>query len=394
MECVKENISSVDFNTLKWYIAFILVVKECIMQNTTFGFIGLGLIGGSIAKALRLAYPECTIIAYDMSDSALQAAREDVVNTVYNNVGPAFSNCDIIFLCTPVDFNVGYLEQLKHIKKDSCIITDVGSVKKTIHDVIDKLNLGDCFIGGHPMAGSEHSGYAASRAGLLENAYYILTPGSSVSYTNVEKMQNLIKAIGAIPIVMTQDKHDKVTAAISHLPHMAAYALVHLVEQSDDEDETMKIIAAGGFKDITRIASSSAVMWQQICGENKEQLLLFMDDYIASLTSLRNEIEQENASYLLDYFKDAKDYRDSFDDVISGPIKRSYRVAISIPDEAGIIAKISGMFAKDGINLKNMGIVHNREFEEGVLRIEFYDEASLKRAVSILRDENYTIFIR
>lgn len=364
------------------------------MQNNTFGFIGLGLIGGSIAKALRLAFPECTIIAYDISDSALQAAKEDVVDHVYNNVGTAFSDCDIIFLCTPVDYNAEYLNQIKQIKKDTCIITDVGSVKKTIHDVVDKLSLGECFIGGHPMAGSEHSGYAASRAGLLENAYYILTPGSSVSYANVEKMQNLIKAIGSIPIVMTQEKHDMVTAAISHLPHMAAYALVNLIEKSDDEDETMKMIAAGGFKDITRIASSSAIMWQQICGENKEQLLSFMDDYIDSLTSLRTEIANENASYLLDYFKDAKEYRDSFDDVISGPIKRSYRVAVSIPDEAGIIAKISSMFAKDGINLKNMGIVHNREFEEGVLRIEFYDEASLKRAISILREEHYTIFIR
>ena len=244
------------------------------------------------------------------------------------------------------------------------------------------------------MAGSEHSGYAASSAGLLENAYYILTPGDSVSYTNVEKMQTLIKSIGAIPIVMTQEKHDKVTAAISHLPHMAAYALVNLIAQSDDEEETMKMIAAGGFKDITRIASSSAVMWQQICGENKEELIAFMNAYIDTLSSLRDEIAGENASYLLEYFKDAKDYRDSFDDVISGPIKRSYRVAVSIPDEAGIIAKISGMFATNGINLKNMGIVHNREFEEGVLRIEFYDEASLKQAVSILRDENYTIFIR
>ena len=364
------------------------------MQNNTFGFIGLGLIGGSIAKALRLAFPECTIIAYDMSVSVMQAAREDVVNKVYNGIDEAFGTCDIIFLCTPVDFNAGYLKQLKELKKDTCIITDVGSVKKPIHDMVDKLDLNDCFIGGHPMAGSEHSGYAASRAGLLENAYYILTPGASVSYTNVEKMQTLIKSIGAIPIVMPQDKHDKVTAAISHLPHMAAYALVNLIEQSDDEDETMKMIAAGGFKDITRIASSSAIMWQQICNENKEQLLSFLDAYIGTLSSLRDNIASGNKEYLLEYFKEAKDYRESFDDVISGPIKRSYRVAVSIPDEAGIIAKISGMFAKDGINLKNMGIVHNREFEEGVLRIEFYDETSLKRAVSILREENYTIFIR
>jgi len=364
------------------------------MHNNIFGFIGLGLIGGSIAKALRLSFPECSIIAYDRDPATLALAKEDVVDEVYDTVDDAFSTCDIIFLCTPVNFNAGYLEHLKQIKKTSCIITDVGSVKKTIHDMVNKLQLNDCFIGGHPMAGSEHSGYTASRAGLLENAYYILTPGTSVSYTNVEKMQSLIKSIGAIPIVMTQEKHDRVTAAISHLPHMAAYALVNLIEQSDDEDETMKIIAAGGFKDITRIASSSAVMWQQICDENKEQLLTFMDAYISSLSSLRNKIADKNHSYLLDYFSDAKDYRDSFDDVISGPIKRSYRVAVSIPDEAGIIAKISGMFAKDGINLKNMGIVHNREFEEGVLRIEFYDEASLKRAVSILRDENYTIFIR
>ncbi|MBO4987279.1 MAG: prephenate dehydrogenase/arogenate dehydrogenase family protein, partial [Lachnospiraceae bacterium] len=100
------------------------------MQNNTFGFIGLGLIGGSIAKALRLAYPECTIIAYDTSVSVMQAAREDVVNKVYNGIDEAFGACDIIFLCTPVDFNAGYLKQLKELKKDTCIITDVGSVKK------------------------------------------------------------------------------------------------------------------------------------------------------------------------------------------------------------------------------------------------------------------------
>ncbi|MBQ8041257.1 MAG: prephenate dehydrogenase, partial [Lachnospiraceae bacterium] len=345
--------------------------------------------------ALRLAFKDCTIIAYDKDKEDLSlSVQEGICNAGYQELNNAFSSCDIIFLCTPVDFNTEYLRQIKELKKPTAIITDAGSVKKPIHDAVKELCLENCFIGGHPMAGSEHSGYASSRAGLLENAYYILTPGEQVSYTNVEKFQNMIKAIGSIPIVMSHEKHDKVTAAISHLPHMAAYALVNLIEKSDDEDETMKIIAAGGFKDITRIASSSAVMWQQICGENKEQILGFMDNYISSLTNLRNEIASENKDYLYDYFQNAKDYRDSFDDVISGPIKRSYRVAVSIPDEAGIIAKISSMFAKDGINLKNMGIVHNREFEEGVLRIEFYDEASLKQAISILRNENYTIFIR
>ena len=119
-----------------------------------------------------------------------------------------------------------------------------------------------------------------------------------------------------------------------------------------------------------------------------------MDDYIAELTSLRTFIENNKENDLYDYFSHAKDFRDSFNDIISGPISRSYRLTVAIPDETGIIAKLSGMFADKGINLKNMGIVHNREFEEGVLRIEFYDEHSLKQSISVLEKTEYTIYTK
>ena len=365
------------------------------MKNLTFGFIGLGLIGGSMAKALKHANPDCRIIAYDKDTSALALAKEEhICDITCQTVDETFSDCDIFFLCTPVDFNTEYLSQINTVRKTGSLITDVGSVKKTIHDTVRKLHLEDCFIGGHPMAGSERSGYSSSSAGLLENAYYILTPSTHISKDQISLLSEIIQDAGAIPVIMSEDKHDRVTAAISHLPHMAAYALVNLIHDRDDTDHTMKMIAAGGFKDITRIASSSPGMWQQICGENKEKLLSFMDDYIAELTTLRSSIEKENESALYNYFSDAKDYRDSFDDVISGPISRSYRLTVSIPDETGIIAKLSGMFAKKGINLKNMGIVHNREFEEGVLRIEFYDEYSLKQAISVLEKTEYTIYTK
>lgn len=365
------------------------------MNQLTFGFIGLGLIGGSVAKALKLAVPGCKIIAFDKDGQALLLAKEEkTVDIVCTDVDDSFSSCDVFFLCTPVDFNAKYLSRIKAIRKPGSIITDVGSVKKTIHDEIRKLNLEDDFIGGHPMAGSERSGYSASRAGLLENAYYILTPTTSVSMDKVEFLSTIMKKAGSIPIIMSEDKHDTVTAAISHLPHMAAYALVNLIHDSDDPDHTMKLIAAGGFKDITRIASSSPIMWQQICGENKEKLLDFMDRYIAELSSLRSSIEKEDNGYLYDYFLNAKDYRNDFNDVISGPISRSYRLTVSIPDETGIIARLSGMFAENGINLKNMGIVHNREFEEGALRIEFYDESSLKEAILVLKETEYTIYTK
>lgn len=364
-------------------------------KQLTFGFIGLGLIGGSMAKALKQAYPGCRILAFDIDTSALASAqKEGICDAVYDTIHTAFSECDLFFLCTPVDYNAKYLSDIQKIRKKDSLVTDVGSVKKTIHDVVRNLHMEDCFIGGHPMAGSERSGYDASSAGLLENAYYILTPTQAICKDKISFLTDIIRKAGAIPIVMDEEKHDLVTAAISHLPHMAAYALVNLIHDSDDAKGTMKMIAAGGFKDITRIASSSPVMWEQICSENKEQLLTFMDAYIRALSLLREHIKQDDTPLLHDYFSQAKDYRDSFNDLYSGPIGRSYRLTVSIPDETGIIAKLSGMFAKEGINLKNMGIVHNREFEEGALRIEFYDEHSLKKAICVLEKTEYKIYTK
>ena len=193
------------------------------MNNLTFGFIGLGLIGGSMAKALKLANPDCRIIAFDKDASTLALAKEEhICDITCQTVDETFSDCDIFFLCTPVDFNTEYLAKLNAIRKKGSLITDVGSVKKTIHDTVRELNLEHCFIGGHPMAGSERSGYSASSAGLLENAYYILTPAAHISKDCITLLSGIIQEAGAIPVIMSEEKHDTVTAAISHLPHMAA----------------------------------------------------------------------------------------------------------------------------------------------------------------------------
>ena len=147
------------------------------------------------------------------------------------------------------------------------------SVKSGIHERIRALGLDGQFIGGHPMAGSERYGYANSKARLLENAYYILTPTPKTSPDQLKDYERLVVSMGAIPLVLDADQHDYVTAAISHLPHIIASSLVNLVRESDSEDGTMKMIAAGGFKDITRIASSSPDMWQQICLTNTDNIV-------------------------------------------------------------------------------------------------------------------------
>ncbi len=363
------------------------------MDTLKIGFIGLGLIGGSIAKALRASIPDLWITVYDKNKDTLIRAKEDgIANETVSAINASFSGCHYIFLCAPVSGNAENLIQLKEFLSPFCTLTDVGSVKSGIHKQIEALGLSGQFIGGHPMAGSERFGYANSKAHLLENAYYILTPTCATAPKRLEEYEKLVVSMGAIPLVLENEQHDYVTAAISHLPHIIASSLVNLVRESDSKDGTMKMIAAGGFKDITRIASSSPDMWQQICLTNTENILRLLNRYIESLTALKEKLSTRDEAILYDFFQQARLYRDSFIEASSGPIKKSYSITIDIADKAGALATIAALLAQSGISIKNIGITHNREAEEGALRIEFYEESAVKAAANILQDNEYTIY--
>ncbi len=364
-------------------------------KDFTCGFIGLGLIGGSIARALRQFHPQCRLIAYDINPNTLEAAVKDgVLNAALPEIGSEFSPCDYIFLCAPVAENDKNLKRIREIISPSCLLTDVGSVKTDIHTNIKKAGLEGQFIGGHPMAGSERTGYLNSKALLLENAYYILTPCEGIAQSAIDSFKELISSLGAIPLVLTCEQHDYVTAAVSHLPHVVAASLVNLIRDSDSKDGIMKMIAAGGFKDITRIASSSPVMWQQICLTNRENILSLLDSYILSLKQIREQIGEANKDTLYQFFDEARSYRDSFIDSSSGPIKKSYSINIEIADEPGALAAIATILALNQISIKNIGISHNREQEYGVLRVEFYQETSIEKASQILKAKGYVIYQR
>lgn len=365
------------------------------MTNSTFGFIGLGLIGGSIAKALRACIPDAEIVAYDINEASLKLAeKEGILNRTASAIDRSFSDCDYIFLCAPVQKNDSNLRAVREIMKPGCLLTDVGSVKKPIHQAVRAAGLEHCFIGGHPMAGSERVGYVNSKVSLLENAYYILTPAPSVPGEKLEAYRKLVVRMGAIPLILDCEKHDYITAAISHLPHVIAASLVNLVRDSDSEDGIMKMVAAGGFKDITRIASSSAVMWQQICLTNTENISLLLSKYISALTEFQKDLDGRKESSLYDQFENARIYRDSFIGASSGPIKRSYSMNVDIADKSGALANITALLARDGLSIKNIGITHNRESEDGVLKLEFYEEASLQKAAEILRGTGYAVNLR
>lgn len=379
------------------------------MNNITIGFIGLGLIGGSIAKAIKNVHKEYNLIAYNhhsskeniattkttsyISTDLEQALKNETLDMVVSELTD-FADCDIIILCAPVLQNINYLSRLKDIIKPECILTDVGSVKGNIHNEVINLGLDTMFIGGHPMTGSEKTGYENSHSTLLENAYYILTPTAYTSSKKLEFMIHLVKDMASLPIILDYRKHDEVTAAISHVPHIIAASLVNLVKESDDTVENMRHLAAGGFKDITRIASSSPTIWQNICLTNTASIKAFLDNYIASLNKISNALDEKDEDYLFNFFDTANEYRTSIPNRSNGLMQNIYEVFIDIIDEAGAIATIATLLATNSISIKNIGIIHNREFEEGVLRIEFYDDLAREKATSLLKKYSYTIYER
>jgi len=223
----------------------------------------LELIGGSIAKRLRILHKDLVIIATAGHAATIEAAYKEGLT---DNASPCelsdFYDCDYIFLCTPVQKNMEYLRLLKGHVCDRCIITDVGSVKTDIHREVTALGMEDQFIGGHPMAGSEKTGLANAREFFIGKCLlysHAGPPGPILRHWRTLRSSWLPSA--RYRWSLDYEQHDYATAAISHLPHVIAYSLVNLVQNCDDREETMKTIAAGGFKDITRIASSSPVMW-------------------------------------------------------------------------------------------------------------------------------------
>lgn len=278
-----------------------------------FGFVGLGLIGGSMAKALRSTYKDCTIIAYNRSEGPRQMALNDgVADIVTDTVDIHFIECDFIFLCTPVEFNETYFEILSKIIKPNCILTDVGSVKGNIHKAAKAFGLEKNFIGGHPMAGSEKTGYEYSSASICKDAVYPITTFKDTDKAFLDKYIKILTDIGFKPIVMTYEDHDYAAAAISHIPHIAAAQLALLAKNNEDENEYMKKLASSGFKDTTRIAASSADVWEQICISNSENISRLLDQYISSLTKIKESIATKDRDSVHNMFIESKKYRDLY----------------------------------------------------------------------------------
>ena len=348
------------------------------------GIIGLGFMGGCIAKTLITSSKICSIIAFDNNIESLKQAKKDNSITEYTTYLEDFKDTDIIFLCTPVGFISEYANRLKYIIKKDCIITDIGSTKNSIIQALEKIDVN--FVGGHPMVGSERTGYNTSNNYLFENTYYIITKNSNIEAT--KKVETIVKELKAIPVTVEPEKHDYIVAAISHVPHVIAAGLVNLVKDLDDEKENLKTLAAGGFKDITRIASSDPTMWMHICSENKKEIIPILEKYIQTLNEIKDNIN--NSKNVYNFFDSSKKYRDSFiNKKVNGQALPTLN--ITIKDESGAIAKIANILADKNISIKNIGIVNNRETIDGALNIVFSSFEEQEKGYIILTQNNYIV---
>jgi prephenate dehydrogenase len=363
------------------------------MAVRSISIIGLGLIGGSLAKAFRQLNTDIKIYAVDNCIASLKLSEtEGIINKGFEECCFEVWSSDIIFICTPVRKTMQFIEQLSGKVTEECIITDVASTKGEICNFVESLQQPPIFVGGHPMAGTEKSGYSNAFAHLFENAYYVLTPTKTSTETAISTLEALLNSIGAIPIIILPEKHDLVTGCISHVPHIIASALVTLAKNTETDTGLIKQLAAGGFKDITRIASSNPTMWENIILSNGKIVIDLLDEFKQVVDEMVLNIKNCGNEEIHQFFDNAKDYRDSFSTTSSGLFPKSFELLVDVKDEPGIIGKIATLLGNNEINIKNINVSNSREFEQGCLKITLSDQINTDRAYGVLLDFSYKVF--
>ena len=277
--------------------------------------IGVGLIGGSLARVLRAKGEVGEIVGVGRGAANLARAVElGVIDRFTHDPVAAVEGADMVFLAIPVCSITAMTARIAPFLTPGCVVTDGGSVKGEIVSACEPLMLpGTFFVGGHPIAGTEKSGVEASFPTLYEGRRCIITPSPDTDPDAMAKVVRMWEITGSEVVLMDTAKHDRVLAAISHLPHMVAYSLVNAVGDYDRFDESILKYTAGGFKDFTRIASSDPAMWRDIAMMNREGILELTDFFAAYLAELRALVEKGDARGLEEFFTRSKEKRDAIE---------------------------------------------------------------------------------
>ncbi|NEN82069.1 prephenate dehydrogenase [Paenibacillus elgii] len=361
---------------------------------TKISIFGVGLIGGSLALCFK-GKPGLTVVGHSNNPKSVEKyLKREVVDHATTSIEEAAAEADFIFLCVPVGNLEEYLHKLSALPlKPGCIITDVGSTKASVTACASRLQLpGVHFIGGHPMAGKEKSGVEAASSRLFENAFYVLTPDAGTQKDAYDRLAELLQHTRAHLVKVDPVLHDEIVGAISHLPHIIAVALVNQIARYNESNELYQNLAAGGFRDITRIASSDPVIWRDILINNREVVLKLLRDWNDEIAGFIGRLEAEDGPGIEREFQKANQFRSGLPERRKGVIHSFYDIYVDVPDHPGIIAQITTLLGSHRINLSNIQIIESREDVPGVLRLSFREEGQMDKALELLK-KDYAVHV-
>jgi len=361
--------------------------------NIKIAIFGVGLIGGSLALCFK-GKPGVQVVGHSVNPSSVEKyMAKGVVDHATTSIAEAAMDADFLFLCVPVGRLEDYVEALSRIElKPGCIITDVGSTKASVVKHAARLSLqGAVFIGGHPMAGGERSGVEAASYYLFENAFYVLTPTEHTPDEALIRLERLLKWTRSQIVKTDAVQHDEIVGAISHLPHVIAAGLVNQVARYNEQNGLYANLAAGGFRDITRIASSDPIIWRDILLNNRDVVLRLLKDWQQEMSRFASLIEAGDGDGVAEQFRTAGEFRSSLPERRKGMITSLYECYVDVPDTPGIIGKIATELGQARINLSNLQIIESRGDVPGILRLSFRHEEHLEKAVQLLGDLNYPV---
>ncbi|MCX7984081.1 MAG: prephenate dehydrogenase/arogenate dehydrogenase family protein [Bacteroidetes bacterium] len=350
--------------------------------------VGVGLIGGSLALALRKRFPSIRIIGVDRKRVLRRAIERKAIHEGSQSLKQSLADAELVVLATPVDHIVNILPTVAKYTSPSAVVTDTGSVKKHILDCARVYFPNGNFVGGHPMAGAEFAGINAAHPLLFQNALYLLTPLRKNSA--FRKLVALISALDARVLTIDAETHDKVVAAVSHLPQLAAVALVNTVGYKHAQARTHLTLAAGGFRDMTRIASSPYDIWRDILAFNTENIAEAVKLYIESLTTMITML-QRAPSALKKEFVRSRVLRSRIPRSMKGFISALVDISVYIEDKPGQLARLTALLGKAHINIKDIELVKVREGRGGTFRLYFDSVTTADEAKIVLQQAGFEI---
>lgn len=353
--------------------------------------IGLGLMGSSLALAIRKFHPSVEVLGFDSDPEVVQQATKlGVASSVDDPSALDPGEVQLLFVATPVASIPTVIKTALRKAKKPLIVSDLGSTKGSIHDQL-KGQLGDgiVYIGGHPMAGSELEGLEGADPFLFENAVYILTVTEGTDPEVVSTLHSFVTGLGALVTELSADVHDRIVAATSHLPYLSAVALVNVLRENFEGDKTALMLAAGGFYDTTRIASSPPGMWKDICMSNRAHILQMMRSMVREMETLEDCVTSADGDRLSSQFTRARRLRATLPPYRRGLLPTTHELVVKAQDRPGFIGEVASLLGQGGVNIRDIQVLHVREGEGGTILLSFDTEGALRSALEILDESSF-----